>query len=448
MLTPYAAVSDYSRHMLAALLLLTACGVQAQQFQQEYSAPRRASVEVLAMTNHTDRTYRIGETATVEVSALRNGLPVEGTVSYRVGDEMHMPDTWQQATFSSGQININLGTMATPGFRAVEWNFKVGGKTHKDLLKVAFEPEHIKTYAEMPADFSEFWSRAVSDARTVPLEVETWEVPSCTNAQVETRLIHLRVGRNKWMYGYLTRPLDGQQHPVVLCMPGAGSSKVTPSDYFPQRGYIYLKMEIHGNDPRLPDDEYDKLRHDMCDGYTRRGIEDRDTYYYKDVYAGAVRCMDYLCSLPDWDGRNAIVTGGSQGGALTIVTAALSRQVTALAAFYPALNDLTAFRHKRAGGWPKFFTTAYRDSDVSDMDEERVVKTLHYYDVTNFARTLTVPGFYSYGYNDDTCSPTSVCGMINEISAPKVVDVTPSSGHWRFADSQDRCMEWLETVMR
>lgn len=59
--------------------------------------------------------------------------------------------------------------------------------------------------------------------------------------------------------------------------------------------------------------------------------------------------MDFLCSLPDWDGKNVIVTGGSQGGALTLVTAALNEKVTMCAPFYPALCDLQGFRHDRAG---------------------------------------------------------------------------------------------------
>ena len=141
----------------------------------------------------------------------------------------------------------------------------------------------------------------------------------------------------------------------MLCPPGAGSQKIYPSDYFPSKGCIYLKIEIHDNDQRLADDEYNKMRQAKCDGYMRRGMADKDTYYYKDVYVGCARAVDFLCSLSEWDGKNVIVSGGSQGGALTIVTAALNEKVTCCAPFYPALCDLTGFLHQRAGGWPKFF---------------------------------------------------------------------------------------------
>ena len=208
-----------------------------------------------------------------------------------------------------------------------------------------------------------------------------------------------------------------------------------------------MKIEIHDNDQRLPDAEYNEMRARKCDGYMRRGMESKDTYYYKDVYVGCARAVDFLCSLPEWDGKNVIVTGGSQGGALTIITAALNEKVTMCAPFYPALCDVTGFLHQRAGGWPKFFSSFYKDS-VVDIPREQAVETLQYFDVVNFARILKVPTFMSWGYNDDTCSPTSVWAAWNEIQAPKQCDVTPSSGHWRFPSSQEKCQKWMKKNMR
>ena len=43
-------------------------------------------------------------------------------------------------------------------------------------------------------------------------------------------------------------------------------------------------------------------------------------------------------------------------------------------------------------------------------------RTLAYYDVANFAQKIKVPGFYSYGYNDNTCPPTTVTAALNVIN--------------------------------
>jgi cephalosporin-C deacetylase-like acetyl esterase len=436
--------------MMAVLFL--GVSANAQRFQQEYGNPRKNFVETVAVPNHADSRYSLGQTATLRLVAREGGVPLQGTaVRYKVGPEMLLPKDRDSVRFVNGEAEIVMGTMTEPGFLACEYEFRAAdGKTYKDLVKVAYAPEALESFTPMPKDFEPFWQKALKDARKVDLEPVFYDVPDATNEQFVTRLVRLHVGKTKWMYGMLTIPRatsrsasGGQGFPVVLCPPGAGSGKVTPSDYFGREGMIYMKIEIHDNDPRLPDSEYNAMRQKKCDGYMGRGMESCDTYYYKDVYVGCARAVDFLCSLPEWDGKNVIVTGGSQGGALSVITAALNEKVTLCAAFYPALCDLTGFLHHRAGGWPKFFTTFYKDVRVS-IPQEQAAETLQYFDVVNFARLLKVPTFMSWGYNDDTCSPTSVWAAWNGVTAPKTCDITPSSGHWRFPSSQQKCLDWMK----
>ena len=425
--------------LVTMLLSLTA---HSQHFQQEYGNARKAYVETIAIPNHADSYYLPGENATLEIIVREGGNPLNGTkVYYKTGKEMLLPAAMDSTVFTNGKAVISMGTMQEPGFLACQYEFSVAGKKYGDLVKLAFAPERIKAYTEMPKDFEKFWQKALKEVRKVPFEVEYTDIPDASDKQLETKLIRLHVGKDKWIQGYLTRPLDGKKHPVVLVPPGAGSTKIGPSDYFPKHGCIYLKIEIHDNNQLLPDDEYNEARK-RVDGYMRLGMESKDTYYYKDVYAGCARAVDFLCSLPDWDGKNVIVTGGSQGGALTIVTSALNEKVTLCAPFYPALCDLTGFLHQRAGGWPKFFSGYYADGQIN-IPQDQAVKTLQYFDVVNFARILNVPTFVSWGYNDDTCSPTSVWAAYNEITAPKQCDITPTSGHWRFPSSQEKCLKWM-----
>ena len=429
--------------LLSIVICLLAYIAHAQQFRQEFGNPRKPFVEAIAVPNHADSHYSIGQSATLRITAREGGVPLEGRkLYYKVGTEMMLPEEKDSTTFIGGEAIIPMGTMLTPGFLACQYEFQAGGQKQNDLVKVAFNPEDISSFTTLPKDFKQFWQKALDEAHKVDMQPEVYPVPEATNKEFETRLIRLHVGKQKWMYGYLTIPCDGKKHPVLLAPPGAGSSKIYPDDYFPRHGFIYMKIEIHDNDPRLPDAEYNNMRHKKCEGYMRKGMETKDTYYYKDVYVGCARAIDYLCSLPEWDGQNVIVSGGSQGGALSIVTAALNSKVTLCAPFYPALCDLTGFLHQRAGGWPKFFTNFYSDSQVL-IPEEKAIATLQYFDVVNFARQLIVPTFMSWGYSDDTCSPTSVWAAWNEIHAPKQCDITPTSAHWRFQKSQEKCLEWI-----
>ena len=443
----------------SALLLSSVLTVHAQKFRQEFGDPKKPFVETLAVPDHADSHYCLGQPATLRITAREGGVPLDGvTVRYKSGPEMWLPAQWDSTRFVGGEALVHMGTLTEPGFLACQYELRTSdGKTYKDLVKVGYAPEQIKAFTVLPFDFQKFWQQALKEARKVPFEPEYRDIPEATTDEFTTCLVRLRVGKNKWMQGYLTIPRSGSlplgegggrgSFPVVLVPPGAGSQKIYPSDYFPRRGCIYMKIEIHDNDQLLPDDAYNQLRQQKCDGYMRRGMASRDTYYYKDVYVGCARVLDFLCSLPEWDGRNAIVTGGSQGGALTIITAALNEKATLCAPFYPALCDLTGFLHQRAGGWPKFFSGYYKDGQI-DIPQEQAVETLQYFDVVNFARLLKVPTFMSWGYSDDTCSPTSVWAAWNAITAPKEKDITPTSGHWRFPSSQERCWQWMKEKMR
>jgi cephalosporin-C deacetylase-like acetyl esterase len=156
--------------------------------------------------------------------------------------------------------------------------------------------------------------------------------------------------------------------------------------------------------------------------------------------------MDFLCSLPQWDGVNAAASGGSQGGALAIVTAGLDPRVKFLSAFYPALCDMTGYLYGRAGGWPNYFAAG--KVETLPVPVETAVRTTAYYDVANFTRTLAVPGFYSYGYCDNTCPPTSVTAAVNAVRAPKTVVTTPASAHWRFPETNRHSIEWMKGQVR
>jgi cephalosporin-C deacetylase-like acetyl esterase len=143
--------------------------------------------------------------------------------------------------------------------------------------------------------------------------------------------------------------------------------------------------------------------------------------------------------MPEFDGKNIVVTGGSQGGALSIVTAGLDPRIKGLAAFYPALADLTGYVNGRAGGWPHMF----RNADKKDPLTARKIENSKYYDVVNFARQIKVPGFYSFGYNDMVCPPTSMYSAYNVITVPKELLLVEETAHWTYPEQWDNAWKWI-----
>ena len=176
---------------------------------------------------------------------------------------------------------------------------------------------------------------------------------------------------------------------------------------------------------------------DAENGYLENGLDDRDNYYMKHVYVACVRALDYLCSLPDWDGQHVFVQGGSQGGALSLITAALDARVTACVANHPALADMAGYLDNRAGGYPHF-------NRLKGMLTPQKVETMAYYDVVNFARRIQCPVYLTWGYNDNVCPPTTSYIVWNLITAPKESLVTPVNEHWTTTDTNYGQMLWLK----
>lgn len=398
-------------------------------------------VDFVLTPNHADWNYTTGETATVTVTVLKEGVPVKNAlVYYETGGELLPADKKDKVSLAEGTGKIVLGTSAQPGFRYLRTRATIDGKAYWGEIKLAFSPEKIQPTVELPADFTAFWDSAKADAAKVPVDaIVTW-LPDKSTGTVDVYLINLQnAKKGQRLYGFLCKPKAPGKYPVVLEVPGAGVKPITPGISYATQGFISLNIEIHGISPLLPAEDYTNISNAFGDYFFHR-TDDRDQYYYKHVYLGCVRAIDYLCSLPEFDGKNVVVTGGSQGGALTIITAALDKRVTCLAAFYPALCDLTGYLHGRAGGWPHILGS----NNQRYFNKPEILHTLAYYDVVNFARNVKVPGFYSWGYNDNTTPPTSVFAAVNSVKAPKTAVITPISGHWRFPESNEAAMEWVK----
>jgi cephalosporin-C deacetylase len=411
-----------------------------QAAAQNAPAPLKL-IDFVLTPGAADWKYTVNQPASVQVTVLKNDVPLEEVaISYEFGPEMLPAEKKGNMKLRKGQGRIDMGTSKEPGFRQLVVKTEYQGKTYSSQVKIGFSPEKIAPTVALPADFIAFWEEAKTQAAKVPMDARLTYLPEHSTTTIDVYLVNLQnYKQGQRLYGYLCKPKAPGKYPVLFSPPGAGVKPASPSTFFAEQGFISLSIEIHGLSPMLDSDTYKNISNAFGD-YMFNKLDDRDNYYYKSVYLGCVRSVDYLCSLPEFDGKNVVVTGGSQGGALAIVTAALDKRVKALASFYPALCDLTGYLHGRAGGWPHLLSPRY----AATTNTPAKISTIGYYDVVNFARQITVPGFYSWGYNDNTCPPTSVYAAVNAVKAPKTIAITPISGHWRFGETNQESMEWLK----
>ncbi|GGF23180.1 acetylxylan esterase [Echinicola rosea] len=411
--------------------------------------PSRSNVLWVTEPDHTDWLYQVGEEAKVAISLFEFGIPADKvTVHYSVGPEMLEPDSEGTITLDQGKGIISLGTATAPGFRDCWLTATLHGQPYKHHVKVGFEPEKLKPYTAFPADFEAFWEQAKREAAQTPMEVEKVFVPEYSNEKVDCYLVKLQAyKKGQQVYGYLTIPKKDGQFPVVFAPPGAGIKPMNPLKhlFYAENGVIRFDMEIHGIRPDLDAKTYKEISNAFGqhnNSYLVNGLDDRDNYYMKKVYLSCVRALDFLTTLPEWDGKNLIAQGGSQGGALALVTAGLDDRITACAANHPTLSDMAGYKAGRAGGYPHLY------KKVDGMDTPQKLKTLEYYDVVNFAKLIDVPVFMTWGYNDNTCPPTTSYIVYNSLNTEKEAYITPINEHWVSEHTRRVILDWIKTRLQ
>lgn len=403
--------------------------------------PSQQYVQVIVAPEKADWTYKTGENAKFNVSVLKDGVPLKGAVvSYEIGLEKLKPTKTETKTLANGVLTVDGGTLRVPGFIRCVARTVVDGVTYRGLGTAGFDPEKIMPTVENPSDFDQFWDGAKKELAQVPLDARMTLIPERCTEKVD--VYHVNIQNHKpgtRMYGILCVPKAPGKYPALLHVPGAGVRGYAGDVGNAEKGIITLQIGIHGIPVNLPSHVYDDLRFGALNGYNTYNSDDRDRFYYKKVYLGCVRANDFLTGLPQYDGTNLAVTGGSQGGALSVVTAALDSRVKWLGAFYPALSDVTGYLHGRAGGWPHYFA----EGSVDYNNTKQKMATLPYFDVVNFAKRVKVPGYYSWGYNDETCPPTSMHAFYNVTNAPKELFLAYDTGHWTYPEQRNKMTNWL-----
>ncbi len=270
-----------------------------------------------------------------------------------------------------------------------------------------------------PDDFDAFWADVLQDASAIPLDAEVVPDPLRTSDDLEvfqvfyTSLDHVRVA------AWLCRPARrAERTPAIMLMPGYQMDPPIPKE-LARKGYIVLSVAPRG-----------KLRSNrqFNPGYPNlltHNIVDRHTYAYRGFYVDTWRGIDVLLSRPEVDSARIGITGTSQGGGLTITTAAMRPEVRAAAAGAPYLCgfiDATELTH----------TYPYEEiNDYLRLHPGRradVETTLAYFDGINFADKIACPIVVNIGLQDNVCPPETGYALFNRIGAPDK-QLYPYDGH-------------------
>jgi cephalosporin-C deacetylase-like acetyl esterase len=310
------------------------------------------------------------------------------------------------------------------------------------------DPAGIKPSASRPTDFDEFWDGKVSELKQTPPNARL-EAKPCDKPGVEYFHVTLDGFRGTKIFGQLARPktaTSGGKLPALLIPQWAGVYPLETAWAVDRaaEGWLTLNLQAHELPPQGPVEFYARQFEGPLKNYWSIGNDDRESSYYLRMYLSCVQALEYLCSLPEWDGKTLVVSGTSQGGMQTFAAAGLDSRVTAALALVPAGCDFLGPDAGRDAGWPKWLQNG------EGKDAAKVREAGRYFDAVNFASRIKCPMLVGYGLIDDVCPPEGVQAAVNQLAGPKEVVVLPLSGHQDVEGSQQpyyiRSAQWLQSL--
>lgn len=424
------------KHFLMLFALVAASALSAVEYTMKFTSCK------------PDAFYKAGENITFTARLFADGkVPVGCTVEYKL---FHHGKAVKNGRAVVSEKPLTVTTkMDKPGWVHIYCVFKKDGKVlrrkvmyrgklvTRDVsggIGAMIEPEKIDIAIKEPADFDEFWGRIKKETYAQPIkELEKIDItPAKSKKNFVVYDVKVNAIANRPVSGYLVMPKNAKPKslPALVSFHGAGFRSSTMQMGYAGKGMIAFDVNAHGIANGKNKDFYDQIRKDITrergGRYNHSKKDDRDKYYYKDVYIRVIRALQYVKSLPEWDGKNLIIVGGSQGGAQAIVAAALDQDVTLCRALVPAMSDHSGILAGRQSGWPRACETA-----DGKPESQKAFENMAYYDDVFFGRRIKCPIYTCTGFIDTVCSPTSVYAFYNNLPKDtfKSMTTTPTAPH-------------------
>lgn len=257
-----------------------------------------------------------------------------------------------------GFILVRATELVKPDNTKVKWDVKSPANF---LGGAAVEPEKIRAVNPVPEDFDKFWQDTLKSFKNAKVLISPAPDIKRDNYKVSRIQIPFPDGSGA-IYGFLSIPEGGGKFPAIVGVPGAGRGSISPVPYWvPGKKAISLWFNVlpypAAKKERIQSKLYEEYTNSLNArySYTRYfyyKAEDKNSYFYRNIWAAVSRGIDYVATLPEFDGKNFAAAGNSQGGGTALVLGGLNNNISCVVASVPAFCDHGGWKVGRKSGWP------------------------------------------------------------------------------------------------
>ena len=278
-------------------------------------------------------------------------------------------------------------------------------------------PEKQRIARQEPADFDAMWDKYKGELKEVPMkELERKPVKNAAGEKAKVSVYDIKVAApcGKNVSGILCLPQDkSRKYPAIVYFHGAG---VRSSGIRVNAEALTLDVNAHG----LPNLKPAKFYSDITQNNSPYvGTAEVKAKMFHGMFMRVLRALEYVRSQPEWNGKDLIVTGGSQGGIQTITAAAQDKFVTLAVPNIPAMIGVGEYlckgKEKAQVAWPAPYRKEYNEK----KDVTAIAREFDYMDGAFQLRRVKCPIYLSVGMYDTHAA--HVAAAWNDCPAEKKV---------------------------
>lgn len=311
--------------------------------------------------------------------------------------------------------------------------------------------EKLKEYkgcSPCPTDIDEYWDTALAEMNALDPKAEFVPHPF-PSTNVEMFELWFTGTKNARVFAKFARPKSCEgKLPAILMFHGLSGSSDEWSSLikYASQGYVVAFMDVRGQGGRS-EDVGGVAGTTMATPFMR-GIEgDKHDLLMRDVYLDTALMAKIVMGLDYVDENRVGVTGGSQGGCLSVVCACLVPEIKKCAPCYPYLSDYKrVYNMDLNKGAYEGLRYYFRNFDPNHEREDEIFERLGYIDIQNIAKRMKAELLMFTGLMDTTCPPSTQFAMYNKVTSKKNVVIYPEFGHEGLKGSGDKIFAFMSDL--
>ena len=309
--------------------------------------------------------------------------------------------------------------------------------------------EELKEYRGInprPTNFETFWDAGLAEMRALDPQIEI--IPDADFQSPFATCSHLwftGVGGAR-IHAKLLQPKNvNEASPAVLQFHGYTGDCGEWIDKLPYvaAGFTVAALDCRGQGGLSED--VGGIKGSTLKGHIVAGLDDApEKLLFRQIFLDTAQLAKIVMKMPTVDETRVGAMGGSQGGALTLVCAALEPRIKKAAAAYPFLSDyLRIWEMDQAKDAYMGLSDYFRRHDPQHKREEEVFTKLGYIDIQHLAPRIRAEVMMGTGFTDTICPPSSQFAAYNKISSAKSLEIYPDFGHEGLPGFMDKTFQFM-----